>query len=284
MKRRPSLLLKVLLAAFLVFAPTSLFAVTVTEIVIPISGLNIFAANAINNRGQVVGFYATADLVRHCFLWGAGSFQTIDVPATPQTTCYGINNLGQIVGSYSDSAGLLHDFLWNAGTLVELNVPGMPVAIGGINDRGQIVGSYRDGGSAHCFLWERGALRFLSAANITDALCYDINNRDQIAGAFVDSAGNSGSILSGGAIIPISIGLFTIAATSINDHGHAVGLFFDNSVTRGFLFENGTAAQIALPAPDPIFQSVAINNSGDLVVTFHSFGVFPSRIFLVSPH
>jgi probable HAF family extracellular repeat protein len=273
--------LKVLLAALLVFVPTYVFAITVTDIVVPISGVTNFAANAINDRGQVVGFYA-ADGLQHCFLWESGSFQTINVPATSATTCYGINNRNQIVGTYSDSGGTLHNFLSDAGALVELNVPGVPLAIGGINDRGQVVGSYRDGGTAHCFLWENGVLSTVNAPGITDALCYDINNRNDISGAFVDSTGGSGSILSNGALIPIQVGLFTIAATSLNDRGEAVGLFFDNSVTRGFLFDSGTAARISLPVLDPIFQTVAINNAGDLVVTFRSFGGFPLRMILVS--
>jgi len=281
MNGRPRYVLKVLLAVLLAFVPTGVFAITVTEIVVPISGVTNFAANAINDRGQVVGFYS-ADGLQHCFLWEPGSFQTISVPATTGTTCYGINNRGQIVGAYSDSGGTLHTFLWGAGTLIELNVPGVPLAIGGINDRGQVVGSYRDGGIAHCFLWENGVLNTINTAGITDALCYDINNRNDIAGAFVDSNGGSGSILSNGALIPIQVGLFTIAATSLNDRGEAVGLFFDNSVTRGFLFDTGTAARIALPVLDPIFQAVAINNSSDLVVTFRSFGGFPLRMILVS--
>jgi probable HAF family extracellular repeat protein len=282
MNGRPPYVSKVLLAALLVFIPTYVFAITVTDIVVPISGVTNFAANAINDRGQVVGFYSV-DGLQHCFLWESGSFQTIAVPASTATTCYGISNRGQIVGAYSDSGGTLHNFLWDAGTLIDLNVPGVPLAIGGINDRGQVVGSYRDGGTAHCFLWENGVLNTINVAGIADALCYDINNRNDISGAFVDSTGGSGSILSSGSLIPIQIGLFTIAATSLNDRGQAVGLFFDNSVTRGFLFDSGTAALIALPVLDPIFQTVAINNAGDLVVTFRSFGGFPSRMILVSP-
>jgi probable HAF family extracellular repeat protein len=282
MNGRPPSVLKVLLAALLVFVPTYAFAITVTDIVVPISGVTNFAANAINDGGQVVGFYSV-DGLQHCFLWENGSFQTIAVPATTGTTCYGINNRGQIVGAYSDASGTLHNFLWDSGTLVDLNVPGTPLAIGGLNNRGQIVGSYRDGGTAHCFLWENGVLQTLDAPGITDALCYDINNRGDISGAFVDSIDGTGSILSNGALIPIQIGLFTIAATSLNDRGQAVGLFFDNSVTRGFLFDSGTAAQIALPVLDPLFQAVAINNSGDLVVTFRNFGGFPLRMILVSP-
>src|SRR6185369_7350633 len=108
-------------------------------------------------------------------------FQRINVPAATGTTCYRMNNRDQIVGTYSDSGGTLHNFLWDAGTLIELNVPGVPIAIGGINDRGQVVGSYRDGGTAHCFLWENGVLRTLDTPGITDALCYDINNRNDIS-------------------------------------------------------------------------------------------------------
>ena len=177
MKRRPSFLLKVLLAALLVFAPTSLFAVTVTEIVIPVAGVDSFAANAINDRGQVVGFYAAGGM-RHCFLWENGVFQTIDeVPATRGTTCYGINDRDQIVGSYSDSVGIFHDFLLDDGILIEINLPGLPLPIGGINDRGQIVGSYQAAGTNQCFLSENGVLQSIDGIDPTNSLCHAINNR-----------------------------------------------------------------------------------------------------------
>jgi probable HAF family extracellular repeat protein len=222
--------------------------------------------------------------VRHCFLWQDGVFQTIaEVPATRGTTCYGINNRGQIVGSYSDSVGIFHDFLLDGGTLIEINVPGLPLPIGGINDRGQIVGSYQAAGTNQCFLWENGVLHSIDGIDLTNALCHAINNEGQIAGAFATTE-NTGFVLSRDVLIPISLFLFTVAATGINDRGQVVGLFFDNSVNRGFIFDNGIATKIDLPVPDPLFQNVAINNLDDLVVTFRSFGVSHSRMIFVSPH
>jgi uncharacterized membrane protein len=177
-----SFLLKVFVAALLVFAPTCVFAVTVTEIVIPIPGVTFLAANAINDRDQVVGFYF-ADGTQHCFLWEEDSFQTIDVPATRATSCYGINNRGQIVGSYLDSGGMIHDFLWDKGAVSEINVPGTPVPIGGVNDRGQVVGTYAAGGAQHCFLWdENGAFQTIDdVPATTQTACHGINNRIRIS-------------------------------------------------------------------------------------------------------
>ena len=281
MKSRQSLLSKVFVAALLMFAPPPASAVTVTEIVVPIPGVTFFSANAINDRGQAVGFYFD-DGVRYCFLWEKGLFQTLSVPATTGTTCYGINNRSQIVGSYSDSVGTVHNFLWDAGTLNEIPVPGSPFPVGGINDRGQIAGSYFDGIDAHCYLWEKGVVRTIDIPATTAALCYAINNRDQIAGSFAGPSNSGGFVLTRGVLTSISLFLFTRAATSINDHGQAVGLFFDNSVSRGFFFDKGNPVPISLPVPDPLFSNVAINNSGDLLVTFRSFGGFPLRMILVS--
>lgn len=281
MKRR-LFLRKVLLAGLLAFTPSYIFAVTITDIVVPISGVTSFAANAINDRDQVVGFYSSEG-VRHCFLWERGVFQTLDaVPATTGTTCYGINNGGQIVGSYLDSSGTVHDFLLDAGTLTEINTPGPAVPNGGINNRGQVVGTYQTAGTTQCFLWDRGVLQAINAPDITSASCFDLNEQGQIAGAFVDSSGISGSLLDHGVLTSIPLFLFTIAATSINDRGQSVGLFFDNSVTRGFFFDKSTPAPITLPVSDPLFSTVAINNSGDLVITFRSFGTSTLRMILVN--
>jgi len=74
-------------------------------------------ANAINDSGNIVGFYC---LTEECvgdlsgaqgFLLSGGTFTTIAVPGEVYTQALGINNKGQIVGFYQDAAGLIGSFL-----------------------------------------------------------------------------------------------------------------------------------------------------------------------------
>src|SRR5256886_13193716 len=92
---------------------------------------------AINNGGQIVGYYAeTCTAVGpypngpvHGFLLDRGTFTTIDFPGATSTRAHGINNGGQIVGDYACStvgpgAGRLdHRLLLDRGLLHPLSHP-----------------------------------------------------------------------------------------------------------------------------------------------------------------
>jgi probable HAF family extracellular repeat protein len=90
---------------------------------------------AINNRGQVVGYYADEDTRLtpdgslppnkvHGFVWDEGRFRRFDVTDSLATFPYGINNHGQIVGGYFDAAGKQHGFLLEGGRYRTLDAPG----------------------------------------------------------------------------------------------------------------------------------------------------------------
>jgi probable HAF family extracellular repeat protein len=68
-------------------------------------------ATAINDLGEIVGYYNDALGTRHGFLYSHGTYVTLDNPAgTAGTYLTGINNNGQIVGDYIDNNGT-HGFL-----------------------------------------------------------------------------------------------------------------------------------------------------------------------------
>jgi hypothetical protein len=90
---------------------------------------------AVNNRGQVVGYYADEDTRLnpdgslspykvHGFLWDEGRFSRFDAPDSLATFPYGTNNRGQIVGGYFDAAGKQHGFLLERGRYRTLDAPG----------------------------------------------------------------------------------------------------------------------------------------------------------------
>ena len=107
-------------------------------------------AQAINNRGQIAGFYnpSEATASKRGFLLDDGEFITIDHPdATFEidgagTNLYGLNDRGQIVGQYSNSS--CHGFLLNGDTFTTIDHPDALFATGAadVNNRGQIVGFY----------------------------------------------------------------------------------------------------------------------------------------------
>jgi len=72
----------------------------------------------INERGDIVGLFATVSTVGECFanppthgfLLRQGKYVAIDFPGSTSTAVLGINDDGVIVGTYSDEQGIDHGF------------------------------------------------------------------------------------------------------------------------------------------------------------------------------
>ena len=108
-------------------------------------------ASGINNAGQVVGSYTASNGNEYGFLYGGGTYTTIDDPlANGFTVAQGINSTGQIVGYYGNNSGA-HGFLLSGGTYFTISNPSATTGTfaEGINDSGQIVGYYADGTGTH---------------------------------------------------------------------------------------------------------------------------------------
>src|SRR5438093_12044119 len=106
-------------------------------------------ALAINNAGQIVGFFKVFDpntgIGQHGFLYDRGTFTTIDVPAALTVTVpSGINEAGKIVGYFDDNTGI-HGFLYDRGTFTTIDVPGaQKTPACGSNAADHIVGLFDD--------------------------------------------------------------------------------------------------------------------------------------------
>ncbi|HLJ98001.1 MAG TPA: hypothetical protein VKU02_32875, partial [Gemmataceae bacterium] len=70
-------------------------------------------ANAINNAGQIVGFYYDAAGRLHGFLLSDGTYTTVDVPGAGTTLALGLNDAGLVVGYYEMNGPFFneHSFL-----------------------------------------------------------------------------------------------------------------------------------------------------------------------------
>ena len=105
-------------------------------------------ATAINNSGNVAGFYSKTATLVDGFLKIGGNFITLQVPGATMTQAFGVNDSDWVVGTYTVSGGATHGFIWKAGHGFTLNIDD-PNGIGttvlnGINDENDIVGFYTD--------------------------------------------------------------------------------------------------------------------------------------------
>ncbi len=117
-------------------------------------------ATAINNRGDVAGFYDGRHGMTNSFLKTAfGNFITIAYPGASMTQAFGVNDRDEVVGAYTMGMGnnaKTYGFTWTprAGFMT-VNAPMGQGAttINGVNDLGDLVGFYTDtAGNTHGLL------------------------------------------------------------------------------------------------------------------------------------
>jgi probable HAF family extracellular repeat protein len=103
-------------------------------------------AEAINDRGEVVGSALTAEHNWHAVLRRRGKMLDLGTLGGGWSIGYGINGRGEVVGGSLTRAGDSHAFVWRGGRMQDLNDH---LARGdrrvlddalAINDRGQVVG------------------------------------------------------------------------------------------------------------------------------------------------
>ena len=153
-------------------------------------------AEAINDSGQIVGWYADACLCfAHGFSYQSGVFATLAVPGYGSTIAYDVNNAGQVTGSTQPGFGTGgdHGFLLSGGVYTLIDDPdagGNATDALGLNGSGQIVGQYWDSGNVrHGFILSNGQFSNVDhpAANgLSEAS--GINSTGSIIGAYVDAS------------------------------------------------------------------------------------------------
>jgi uncharacterized membrane protein len=215
------------------------------------------------------------------FVLTNGEYVGFDVPfGESGGDAVGVNNRGQIVGSYFEdpaSTCLRGFFRDEQGEFTPLDVPGsrltQPISI---NDRGLIVGNYKPAGSDPCpgtdpllgFLRDQsGQFEPIAVEGALQTQALAINDRDQVAGEYVDSnfvahgfVWENGQVTS---IIDGPEGAIAATALDINDRGQVVGVYRDDEGIHGFQLSNGVYTTI--DARDVMFTfPEGINDRGQI--------------------
>jgi probable HAF family extracellular repeat protein len=171
-------------------------------------GTCTFAAD-LNDKGQVVGLSTLKDdKFQHAFLWENDSFH--DLPNTTggkNAAAIALNNDGVAVGWVSPSSKLLPQLaaLWKNDTMELLGSVDGDLCSNAysINASEQVVGVSApacDFGQQRAFLWEQGSIADLNTLIPAGSHLYlttpeTINDRGEIAGIGLDSAGNDHAFL-----------------------------------------------------------------------------------------
>jgi len=76
-------------------------------------------ANAINERGQVVGISGTAAGRFHAFMWQDGVMTDLGTLGGPDSHASAINERGQVIGAAYNASAQEHAFLWEDGVMTD---------------------------------------------------------------------------------------------------------------------------------------------------------------------
>jgi probable HAF family extracellular repeat protein len=116
--------------------------------------------NAINSKGDVVGFINRSDGTSHAFLWTAREGVVHDLGTLDEgdiSSANAINDDDVVVGESATKSGIHHAFMWTARAgMVDLGTLGSTSSAQGVNDSGVIVGNSQTmSGETHAFVWTR---------------------------------------------------------------------------------------------------------------------------------
>jgi probable HAF family extracellular repeat protein len=268
------------------------------------------AAEAINDRDQVVGFALNAtpdsfDLGDFCqnnpmptqmraFVWQRGVLKDLGTLGGTDSCALFVNDRGQTVGnSFTNSivnptTGLptLHPFLWDDGEMMDLGTLGGTLAfVNGINSRGQVAGASTLAGDQifHPFLWDQGKLTDLGTLGGNFVEVIGLNDAGEVVGkAQLPGSSTLHAFLAKKNASMIDLGSLDgdpcSVAISINAQAQIVGFSDDCSGNNqhAFLWENGRMTDLngfVSPASDfTLIQALFINDRGEIAAQ----GVLPN--------
>ena len=253
-------------------------------------------AAAINNSGQVVGYWMGDFCEGSAYLYSAGVSTSLGtLPGYFSSYANSINDSGQAVGYSGGGPGsgqLSEAVLYADGIVTGLGfLPGgAQSSANGINNSGQIVG-YSTGPSGHfeAFLYSGGVMTGLGfLAGTADSEATAVNESGQIVGYATDSSGNSQALYSGG----VMTGLGALAgdagskADAINRRGQIVGYSGLVSPQRAFIQTGGQMYDLNSLVVNPqelqgqLIEATGINDAGQIAA---NGGPYPENAYLLTP-
>jgi hypothetical protein len=161
----------------------------------------------VNDEDVAVGFYTDANGSNHGYEYNilTRHYSSVTDPAAPgaSLTAAAINDLGQVAGFYTNpGTGNTDGFLLSHGHLADLAVPGASSTMAlGVSNFDEVVGTYTVGSGSsavmHGFTWtpQHGFTTVDDPHGIGTTTINGVNDRGQLAGFYVDSAGNTDGFL-----------------------------------------------------------------------------------------
>ena len=275
--------LNLFLFSFALSGALNLVGQTPTLTTIDYPGSSLTIPWAINNRGDIVGNYGSADKSNHGFLLSAGKYTTIDFPGSNNTQAYGINAAGDISGLFVSADNISHGFVYKAGQFTSLDFPGaVATDAWGINTRGDVVGSYTNADkTTHGYVFSAGKYTTIDYPETTFSGLSGINAQGDVTGVF-----NIGGVVHGFTFVDGEYTILDFPAstytntTGINARGDVLGRYLIGGVSHGYLLRGGQFSIIDFPGAT--FNGLtSINQRGDILGRYRNAdGIFHGFLLL----
>ena len=262
------------------------------------------AANAVNNRGSVVGFAnLPGDTEGHAFLWSKGIKRSLGTLGGPNSSAAFLNERGEVTGfsetsTTPDPLGedfclfgthlICLPFLWQNGEMAPLpTLGGNNGQAFGVNNRGQVVGLAENTTpdptcpfppappffsvlESKPVVWEKGKVQELpTIPGDPDGSVSAINDNGQAVGQTGNCTGPLHGVLwhNGTASDLGTLGGLVLSPFDINNRGQVVGSAVspDGTIFLAFLWQNGVATSLGTLPPDVFSLALGINDRGQIV-------------------
>lgn len=232
----------------------------------------------INNKGQIVGLYITADKRTHGFLLSNGEYSTIDIAGSTRTNALAIDAHGRIVGRYDTPDGRAHGYLLSNGVLTTIDAPDSAgfTVVTDISPSGKkMVGRYLGtDGRLHGFSLIAGHFKTIDEPDGVAVQGMALNSEGVIAGYYMDAAGIfHGFLLDEGTYTtldpPDSISTGGAnGVLKINSEGEVVGFYsrVGDAAGASHAFQHNDDGFTTFDFPDATLTcNFGINSRGDIV-------------------
>jgi hypothetical protein len=210
------------------------------------------------------------------------TFKNVTAPKSTETDTYGINDSGVIAGDYVDSSGNQHGLILDGKKATSVDDKNCPATAGataiafyGINTAGTAVGwcTLASSGEPTGLMYAKGKLVEFSVPKSESTEAIGINDKGDVVGIFLDSAGvQHGFLLSGKKYTQIDVPNDTeTEAWDINNAGEiTVYALNSSSVYESFVLKGKKYTSVSVPgSASPGTVVHALNNKGQVDGTYY---------------
>ena len=235
------------------------------------NGIDIYP-QAMNNSGQIVGYYLDSAGTSHGFLRSAGgTFTTIDVPGAVTTTIASISNTGWIAGSYVPSCcNVYRGFRLSPDgmTFVSMAViDGVNTMALGVNSNGEVMGK---AGTSGFVTTDGVTFATFVAPNGEDTYPMGMNDRGDVVGyTYIGYQTEPWLRIADGTISVVTLGGGS-QFTAINNQHQIVGTYPIPGAGVSAFLRNADGSMTNIAGA----KAVGINNNGQAIGAFGPYALY----------